>query len=254
MADPLADRGVCLVPIAQSVDEAGVHGLLSAHRSGVDELADPLLRESSALGDRGHRVVEDRPDDLVDRLTVRVGVARARQHVGGVLVLVALPELGLDPEAVQRRADERRLHGHAERSDGPARLQPELVQSTGQGERGGAAGPRAEVLSPRQCGFATGGERSQPESQLGRGCPREAASDLHDQSRHVRVGSRLVQGSQDRRQLRSAARGQPSERIVRVHRDRCLGQVQLEQQRSAAVGEGGHGCQRRAHDGPGQTR
>jgi len=229
-ANPRAHRGVHLVAISKRVNQTGLERLGGSPRPGVGELAHAHGLDRSTSGDRGDGFGEDGLGEAVERDAVGLGVLGAHVAVGGVLELVALLELRLDAQAVERAADERRLHPDAEQAESPAGLQPDCVEAGRQHIRGHVAGALAEALRPRERRFATRGEGAHTKAQLLHRRPRQRSSDLGDQPDDVTVGCGLVQRTQDGTELGAAAGAQPGQRVVRVHFGGKLGEVHLEQQ------------------------
>src|SRR6185437_16933790 len=104
-----AQAVVRLVAVAKPVDQADGLGLRCRTRSRVDQLAYPIKWQTTCVGDGLHGAAEDRLGQPLESLAVRRTVLSPQQRVGGVLVLMSLLELRLNPKPVQGAAYERRL-------------------------------------------------------------------------------------------------------------------------------------------------
>src|SRR5450631_1402186 len=99
-------------------------------------------------------------------------VLGAHDGVGRVLELIALLELRLDTDFVERSAHERRLHTDPEQAQSPAGLQPDLVETGRKHVGSHVTGALTERLCPGKRWLAAGREGTNTDAQLLHSCPR----------------------------------------------------------------------------------
>ena len=168
------------------------------------------------------------------------GELASHHPVGGVLVLVPLLQLWLDAELVERAAEERRLHAHAEHAETTARLQPDLIERGRQHVTGQSAGLLAERLGPGDGGLATLGEGPDADPQLLHDRPGQRSADLDEQPDDTPIPARLVQRPQRRAEQPASSRPQPGQRVMGVRVGGRFGQIEFEQDGWAVSGQRGH--------------
>src|SRR5690606_19938206 len=181
LAELPAQVGVDLVAVAEPVDEVLLQGLARQERAAVHQLADLVLRQVPAGGDRRGDLLDDGGDEPPRRLLVLGRVALARDRVRHRLVLVPLAEPGLDARLLQRAREERLLQRHADQADLPGGLEVDPVEGGGEVVGDGAAAALAVRLGPRDGELARLPQRLHGLAQfLDEGQP-DAAADLDDE-------------------------------------------------------------------------
>ena len=158
-----------------------------------------------------------------------LGEFGAQHDVSGVLELVPLLELRLDPQPVECAPDEGRFYPHAEQAHSAAGLQPDLVEAGREHVARHATGFFAEALRPGQRGLAARGECSDAQAEFLHGRPRQRGADLRDQADDMTIGRGLVQRTQGGTQLVMSAGAKSCDGVVHPRRDRKFGQVKFEQ-------------------------
>ena len=215
-------------------------------RAGVDELPHRVGVSSRACGDRRRRASSKTDSaSCVQRLAVRRGELGAHDPVGGVLVLVALLELRLDAELVERAAQERRLDARRRACRARRRAAARSRRRRWPGRRRRCRRAVAEALGPGDGRLAARRERPHAAPQLLHRRPGQGTADLGDQPDDARVvrrprAARAAVGRSWRATRRAAGPSGSSVPVV----DRDIGQVELEQQGRSAAGQV-HGPHRR---------
>src|SRR3954451_3161446 len=124
-----AGGGVDLVAVADVVDQLRRKRVVGKDRRAVGQADDVIDGDSSGLRDRLGDLLPRRPGQPVERFTVRVGETGRDDAVGRALVLVALPDLRLDAQLVERAAQERDLCRDTGEVELAAGLQPLVAEA-----------------------------------------------------------------------------------------------------------------------------
>src|SRR5690606_32432748 len=149
-----------LVAPADAIDEALALRLGGEPRPAAEEALGRFGREAARGGDVAGDLAVERPEKALELLLVRFREAALDEVVEGGLVFLAPLEARLDPDLLERVAQERIFAAQPREPDRAARLKPDLVESgreivgpqpraqlaeaVGEGDRGLAA--RAEGL------------------------------------------------------------------------------------------------------------
>ena len=121
--------GVDLVPVAEMVDQLGLLRLVGVERRPVDEASHLVLAEVPPSGDTVNDLFEQRADDPAGSLPLGFGEGTLEENVGGVLVLMAGPDLALHAQPVQGVRQKQGTRAHPDQAQLSRRLQPDLVES-----------------------------------------------------------------------------------------------------------------------------
>ena len=177
----------------------------------------------------------------------------AQEEVGGVLVLVALGDLRLDPGAVERAAQEQRLDGDARDAHVAGRLQPDLVEGGGEDVARRARPGLAERLGPGPRALAGRAERADGQRDLlGLGQAEPRPADLRDESDDGGVVGGVGETLEDAGQREPASRLEAADQVRRRPGGETAREVELEQQ--LAVVAAGSGTPHRPRDPPDSLR
>jgi hypothetical protein len=149
VAGPGPKRGVDVVAVPEAVDEAGLERLGGEQRRAVDQAPHGIRVEVPVGRDGRNELFRHRIHDPFCRLAVSGSEPPLGEDVGGVLVLVALRELGCDPGLVEHAPQERHLGGDAGDADVAGRLQPDLLEARRQDVRDAGVPELTEGLGPR---------------------------------------------------------------------------------------------------------
>src|SRR3546814_2010777 len=125
VCSPELDRRFHLVPVAEAVEQAELHGLLPAVGRAVDEVAHRAGFQVARFGHGGDDLRERRIEVALQVLALRLGQRVFGQETHGALVLLALGDLRLRADVVQQRPQERLLEGEAGDAELAGGLHPE---------------------------------------------------------------------------------------------------------------------------------
>jgi hypothetical protein len=230
-AGPGPDRGVDVVAVAEAVDQTRLEGLAGEQRRPVDQALDDARVEAAVGGDRGHELLHDRLHDPLGRLAVSGREPSLGEDVPGVLVLVALGDLGGDPGLVEHAPEERHLGGDAREAQITRRLQPDLLEARRQEVRDAAVAELPEGLGPGDRELAVVADIAHRILQLlglcqAQGRPRPAQ--LDHQGPDPGVPRRPAQSPEDGPQRRAAPGEERPHRILRRLFQQGLGEVELQ--------------------------
>jgi hypothetical protein len=247
-----AQARVDLVAVAEPVDQSRCDGLLRRQRRALDDLPD--LRRLEAPG--GGHVRDDRLRGRLSKptrhLATGVGHAGAEEGVRCGLVLVALGELRLDAEAVERPADEERVCDDPGEAEVARRLEPDLLERRGEVVADVRRAHLAEALGPGDGRFPGRAEPPDGVAQLARmGEADRALSDMGDESDDMRVARRarepVDQPADDRDLPPTHAQRRGGRRLENATRE-----IELEEQGVGATA--GHRCSGYENDHPPPSR
>src|SRR3546814_12006991 len=103
VCSPELDRRFHLVPVAEAVEQAELHGLLPAVGRAVDEVAHRAGFQVARFGHGGDDLRERRIEVALQVLALRLGQRVFGQETHGALVLLALGDLRLRADVVQQQ-------------------------------------------------------------------------------------------------------------------------------------------------------
>ena len=193
-----AQGGLGLLHLADLVHQADGAGLFGVIGTGLQRVLQ-LLTVHLAVGCGGGDLRQiDRGQPADRRFPVGGGVVVIEVGIDGVLVLVALLVVGLDPVLVEGALEEHLLRGQAHGLEGGRRLHPQLVGGGAHHVAGRHDARRIEALAVGHHQLAAAPEVAQGVADLVGGAGGHAPFRQADQQGlHMGVGLRLPQSLDD---------------------------------------------------------